>query len=621
MTKKKSTERRSLKTSANYMFVAFKAQGGSLEKALLEGAMNCEDAGATGMRFIVGKDKIQIIDDGKGMNRREIEEYFEVIGAEHEMDDDGYSSDAKFGTFRMGRGQLFVYGKNTWRTGTHEMTIDMKKDGVEYDLVDGYEDGDGKVTPLKEYNGCAITIELYDTLDNRAMRYLRDRFKELVQYMDIPVWYKDDNMAEEAVINTPPKDCTWTHETDEFYIATKNNSRELLLYQQGVFVERIFTSTYGVGGVAVSKKPLKLNLSRNAVIRGECPRWKRLDEYLKSLGDEKLKDSKNKNPNEDERFAIAERIMDPCSYGHGGYKGIRFLRDVNGKCWSPQMIKAATRRFELTAGGEMLISVGAVGDNLGCRIMDFKKAIVFDQDILDQHGLDLEGLKEIITKVQCSLRDELKTIPLEKIDASFKDKAKVLQDRDLNKGQKIFCEIMSRVGEEIVREMVRIADDGDEEDYYIASWEKVRKRLRRITIGEWKGTAAFTDGSSFIAFDKNYVAEKGFGLRQWPEYLVVLVHEYCHEDSDMDDSHNHTFEFYEKFHELMHKAYKFQAAMGTAFLKKSQSARATGFTKKEIKDLEKLTHQLSAEEIFQKSGMFTPGGNFLGEDVDKNPGT
>ena len=85
-------------------------QAGSLTKAIMEGVMNAVDAGATRCDISVTADTVTITDDGKGFaSKKEIQEWFEVFGAAHSEEE------AKtFGTFRMGRGQMFAYGVNKW---------------------------------------------------------------------------------------------------------------------------------------------------------------------------------------------------------------------------------------------------------------------------------------------------------------------------------------------------------------------------------------------------------------------------------------------------------------------------------------------------------------------------
>ena len=125
------TETRRFKMHPKLLFDVIQRQAGSLAKAVLEGVMNSIDAKATKCRITLTNNELTISDDGTGIRtRKSIEDFFETFGQPHDE-----SEGKVYGTFRMGRGQLFAYGKNRWRTGPFEMKIDIKNKGLDYELI------------------------------------------------------------------------------------------------------------------------------------------------------------------------------------------------------------------------------------------------------------------------------------------------------------------------------------------------------------------------------------------------------------------------------------------------------------------------------------------------------
>jgi len=95
-------------------------QSGTVQKAILEAVMNSIDAGATRVDVNIGFEQMEITDNGKGFaSREEILEYFATFCAPHQ------EGDARYGRFRMGRGQLFNLGPNRWRSGEFLMEVDF----------------------------------------------------------------------------------------------------------------------------------------------------------------------------------------------------------------------------------------------------------------------------------------------------------------------------------------------------------------------------------------------------------------------------------------------------------------------------------------------------------------
>jgi hypothetical protein len=122
-------EQRQLTVHPAILYSIIKSQAGSLSKALLEAVMNAVDAGATKCSIKLDSSSFEVKDNGKGFSsRQEILDFFETFGTPHT------EGDARYGKFRMGRGQMFSFGINTWQTGHFTMVVDIKGKGLDYSL-------------------------------------------------------------------------------------------------------------------------------------------------------------------------------------------------------------------------------------------------------------------------------------------------------------------------------------------------------------------------------------------------------------------------------------------------------------------------------------------------------
>lgn len=158
-------------------------QAGSLEKAMLEGIMNSVDAGASRVDVTLDRNSFSIKDDGKGFNSLDqINDFFDTFGFPHE---DG---DARYGKFRMGRGQMFVFAKTRWNTGPFEMNVDLSDNGDGYDLNDEPESGG--------FKGCKIHGELFDALSPSDFLSTERNLIEMIKYVDVPIYINGEKRSQ-----------------------------------------------------------------------------------------------------------------------------------------------------------------------------------------------------------------------------------------------------------------------------------------------------------------------------------------------------------------------------------------------------------------------------------------
>ena len=206
-------ETRAFNVHPQLLFDVIQRQAVTLTKALCEGVMNSIDAGATAVEVAVAEGHATISDDGKGFkSREEIELFFETFGQPHKP------GDAVYGTFRMGRGQMFSFGRNTWRSGRFAMDVDIKNRGLDYDLS---EAGDKK-------EGCAIRIDLYRPITLLQRREIADELRRFVRYVPVPVTVDGQR------VNRDPSKEKWTSSTTT--PTTSSRRAASSLYNLGVFV-------------------------------------------------------------------------------------------------------------------------------------------------------------------------------------------------------------------------------------------------------------------------------------------------------------------------------------------------------------------------------------------------
>lgn len=141
-----SFENRKFRMHPDLLYSVIKNQAGSIAKAILELVMNSIDAGASHVDVRLDRNTVQVADDGKGFtSQQEIDDFFECFGTPHT------EGDATYGKFRMGRGQIMAFCRNTWMSGRFEMYVDIQARGLDYTLKTG----------LAEVRGCVVEGDQY----------------------------------------------------------------------------------------------------------------------------------------------------------------------------------------------------------------------------------------------------------------------------------------------------------------------------------------------------------------------------------------------------------------------------------------------------------------------------
>jgi hypothetical protein len=484
-----------------------KKQAGTLDKAVLEGVMNSIDAGATSVNVGVTPTHVTIVDDGKGFrDAKEVEEFFATFGTPHE---DG---DATYGKFRMGRGQMFAFGKNTWRTGEYEMYVDVDKH-LGFDLKQGQPPAPG----------CSISIELYEPLSQADIYRAKQAIEKMVKYVEVPIIVNGDQVSE------TPDERKFPQTTEDAYIKVKSDQYGGLdVYNLGVYVKTISSWQFGVSGTIVSRKQLDVNFARNDIM-GKCPVWRRIKSVIDERGEEQVKQKKVLS--DEEQLNVIHRLVSREMKPYEAYN-IRFLKDTTGKAWSPAM---------LVKNGVNTYSVAERGSVAADRVMQQGEVVVFSQDCID--------------RFETPVMEVFKTYPV------FKDKPApdYVAFDVLSAGVDLKCTRLNKAKwsprekawQALIQRMMTA----------VCSWQYDREaqkggrflERRNIEIGISSSAKAWTDGQSYVAFARDYLRYKKMmhhGALYVPdvaEVLNVLIHELCHDNDSRDGEHSP--DFYREYHD------------------------------------------------------------------------
>lgn len=481
-----------------------KSQAGTLSKALLEGLMNSIDASASEFSITLTNDGFTVFDNGRGFqSREEIEKWFGRFGTPH------VEGDAIYGRFRMGRGQMMAFAVNTWRTGTFEMSVDIKNKGMGYGLKE----------KLRSVKGCRITGELYSKLTDSELGAVIKDFTALVQFAQVPVRLNG------KVISKNPKAVKWDLETDDAYIQIdREKEKPLKVYNLGVLVRDFPNWVYGCGGIVVSKMPLEVNFARNDILTASCEVWKRTSKFIKATNVKKV--AQRGSLNQGERDFLAEQYVRG-DFGDTDVNplDLKLITDITGRHHSVRELLKAKRISSSTD------KQGRTGSQLHRQ----GAAFMLSTETLSRFSAyDTQDLLSILSRTTGERFPE--AVKFDDVAQGFSENFAQLSEDEL-------------AVEEALAFRVVLAFHAKFMAWYLASEKSTG--MRELRIGDSNVAKAWTDGRTYITLERALLKKAAKrGAPGFLELLNVLTHEYVHEDSDLE-SHDHEFVFYNKFHDLV----------------------------------------------------------------------
>ncbi|KKM86215.1 hypothetical protein LCGC14_1281320, partial [marine sediment metagenome] len=435
----------------------------------------------------------------------ELIKHFETFGTPHEDNEH-----CIWKRFRMGRGQMFAYGKNTWRTATFRMTVDIQNDGLIYHLE----------RDLPKIQGTTIDIELYDnpfTSTYSTIDDLADKLKHQVEFMPGVITFNGQQL------NIPADDIPikkWTEITNDAYFLFGVGSK-LTFYNLGAYVMDRSAADVGVVGVVVSRKRFDVNFARGG-IHDRCEIYQRVLEIVKKYKPVKKMKRRRKALEDWEKINILRDIRN----GEVEFVDVNALAlfpTTSGRSYSLNQIKNISSPW----------TFGDTGDRVADKLMQSEQAVVFDRaivNVLSYSGEDKDfftwlvarqdnySVGQFFAKVSKWWRE------FNGLSSGFSNTYTILAHNKLTVTEKRILRVMEK---------------------YDHCWKK-----RRICIGVSDVAKAWTDGNAYIALERNWLRKLSLSSsRGATELLVTMVHELAH-DENTEGTHVHGEAFYRTFHEI-----------------------------------------------------------------------
>lgn len=527
--------KRTFKMHPKLLLDVIKRQAGTIQKAVLEGVMNSIEAGASRVEVGVDVRRVTIRDDGRGFrSAREVGDWFETFGQPHDE-----SEGKKWAQFRMGRGQMFAFGRNVWRTGEFRMLVDVEswaRNPTESDL--GYDLETGN--PLAA--GCAIEIDLYEPLSDREISGINREIETYVKYVGVPVLVNGVQVSKDPALEK------WGPESSNLaHVRLTDSSRGLDVYNMGVFVRRYPQWEFGVSGVVVSRQKLDVNFARNDVVRS-CKAWKAIKAAI-DQSDRAAKVKRKSNLTDDERLSLIDKL------GAGELtekeaRNLKLLVDATGHAWSPRAVANA---------GFMTWTLAPAGDRRADRLLQRKTCLALDEENVAEFKCKPEELFETRWKdarfggpgfalLGWRYHQQLRFVPFETAAKGIEGKSVVLHESEWTERERAWIEIAEDLQHLIYR---YAAGSGP-------SPRRAHGTARKLTIGASDVAEAWTDGANYIALARETLKGLAFEQHDRPaqrgiaKVACVLMHEICHEEDS--EGAPHSPEFYKAYHDLCMEA-------------------------------------------------------------------
>lgn len=499
-------EKRNFRMHPKLLMDVIQRQAGTLSKAILEGVMNAVDAKATYCHITMDANKVAIQDDGHGFqDRHAIEHFFEVFGQPHDE-----SEGKVYGAFRMGRGQLFAFGKNKWSTTEFRMEVDIQEHGLDYGLLVGQDNVDG----------CLVEVELYKELLGTQQFDVERDLKLWCKYAPIEV------VLNGVALSMDPATEKWDEETDDAYIRiTGTSGGSLSIYNLGIHVMDMPAYRLGTAGVVVSKKQLKVNFARND-IQSDCPVWS----VLKPLLDQKSAEKAKVVMDDNARKRFADRIKAGDTLGIDVLSS-RLITAVNGRHYAVQTL--------LTAAVAVVVPRGHKKAEIA---MQHKSCFAVAQETLER--FEVESLEQLVAVLRpfSSWRTYVEVKDLADVIGDLQEGRTVVAPGKWTKREKAWVRLARQASTTMAWAARHVTEDGSHTG-----------KVREVMVGVSDDALAWTDGATFIAFDREFLSQLKFNYDGFARFANVFLHEYCHTNPCKDKA-SHDHEFYEVFHAASERA-------------------------------------------------------------------
>ncbi len=533
-----SREKRSFKMHKQLLVDIIKRQAGSLWKATIEGIMNAIDAGASTCKIELTQEMLIIRDNGKGFRSRDdIENFFEHFGKPHAA-----REQKTFGRFRMGRGQLFAFGHNIWRSGTFEMTINIERDGLDYHLQDG----------LDRYDGCTITVELYKPLTHTQFSRVVDEIKANAKYVRIATTLNGHKFGQNL------SQMTWDLELPEADIRFRQN-QDLRVYNQGIRVMTYYRQSFGVGGDIVTKKPIRVNFARNDIM-DDCPVWAAIvsaihkhvnAQQTSTESASRSRTSGSTGRTQAPRLTEEDRIRLCNQAKDGNLEGVQFKSIRLFQRWSSDVNLTVRQVANIAKGRVTLYPQQARYPGCFRKLVDQismnKLACVLDRSVLTRFGLGTgEDIVELVNRVIGAYdRYVLTYVQWGDLVETMKSDCQIIQDEHLNRIEAVVLGVLRLCKADILGSYAG-QEFAESQRAFEGGPTVCDVRERRIVLGRGPRDS-WTDACSYIAINREIARRMKISPSAWMHYAHLIMHEALHTKPSFKN-HKHTKRFYEQFH-------------------------------------------------------------------------
>lgn len=516
------------------------SQAGSIGKAIIELLMNSVDANATFVRLTLSKDGFYCIDDGRGFaSRDDVLRYFGRFGTPHE------EGDATYGRFRLGRGQIMAHASTVWQSNSWQMTVDTREMGYSYDLEDI-----SSVVP-----GCTITGKWYEALTETELMSAVQEVRDLVRYTPVSVELNG------KLITRDPRVEKWDHE-DEFAYYRAKEDGSVAVYNQGVLVRHDAGHVWGIGGLIVSKKAIGLNVSRTEILRKTCPVWKAIAKQFGKMAEEVSKRLGDHRKTEARREKCARALL-----SGGGenanlmhlYTKEEVITVLPGKrhiTLSDYLQKTYFRHkgkstivengFDVPKGeaiareGIMLILHPQTLQRFGCNnTEDFRESLERIVQYLHENKKG-DGDRAWDWFLRHAIVPEFVAFSIMRDE--FVDRTSVISEKTLDKETRRAWTALRWCLQQYAGACsgARMQRNGR------IFWEEARMH---ILLGDSNNADAWTDGKTYLAFDRKVVDRLKAEPMETAAYIFALAeHELAHEGDSMECGHDEAF--YQRYHDI-----------------------------------------------------------------------
>lgn len=513
-------EQREFRMDKNILYSIIKSQAGTFDKAVLELLMNSVDAGASEVRVEFDGKCFSVEDDGRGFSdRNEVEKFFETFGTPHK------EGDSVYGRFRMGRGQVMAFTRNTWRSGLFRMTVDIRDKGLSYELA----------TIPEAFKGCRIEGELYDPMTPSERIRTLDALEGMCKYLPIPAYINGKRVSVEM------SEIKWTFEDEDAWYQLSAAKSALQVYNLGVLVRSYYSGQYGIGGVVISKKQLDVNFARNDVM-ASCPVWKRISAKIKGYVKEK---EKTVVQNDAYRTLMASRLAS-CNFDTAdemleALGTAKIFTDYSGKHYTLEKLHHGAKRLKgivlpdaesfkadrVNQKQLSLILSPKMPDRLGMPLVVFLNRLIENLETLGALPGKMYWPRFYVNEIQGLTRD------LDEVAGTISEQHDIVEMKSLTKTERA---VLAGI---------------NAQSWYAA--QATESPVREIRVCSSETVDGYTNGKSVIFVERkflNFEGYKGGAFVHFQRTLSLLVHEYLHQDGSAT-GHGHPAEFYERFHDLM----------------------------------------------------------------------